>query len=916
MNEPLSEKTQLKKQIEDEGLLKIREDLHALVSYFAQVLSDLNEDSVAKILSLLEESMLENQDSKSEVPDEKLIQALSILFQLMNLVEENSAVQYRRKLENKVGASAIRGSWGETFERWKEQGINEDQIANLLPTLRIMPVLTAHPTEAKRISILELHRELYLLLVKKENAIWSVMEKSVIDDSIKAILERWWRSGEVYLEKPTIASERNNVMHYFSRVFPEALRLSDKRLKFTWKSSGFNAKKLSLPEHYPMIEFGSWVGGDRDGHPYVTAEITQNTLLVHRKEALLLLQKQLRELAAHFSFSEANNPVPSILSIAIEEQKQFLGEAGKKAIDRNPREPWRQFLNLMLVKLENTITGQKHSEWIYYPSASDLQKDLRLLRISLMEIDGVQIVEELLFPVERQVQCFGFHLAKLDIRQNSDFHNKALEQMLQKAAFPDHDFTNWSEEKKVAFISEELKSNRPFVVKGEPLEHEAEQVLACFRVLKEHIDLYGHEGIGSLIVSMTRGLSDLLIVYLFMREVGMLNVPIQVVPLFETIDDLKISDKVLDAYLSHPMTQKHKRLMPPVQEVMLGYSDSNKDGGIMASRWNIYETELQLTQIADKHGIQLRFFHGIGGTISRGGGKYHRFLESMPQKSLSGEIKLTVQGEAIAQQFANLLNATFNLEMLLSGTALQASNKRYNNEVLDYPTKAVEQLASITLGHYQDLIQHPDFIRFYGEATPIDVLEQSKIGSRPSRRSGKRSLADLRAIPWVYSWKQSRFNITGWYGVGSGLRTLQEQSPELYNQLKEYAQKWPFLRYNLIQIETNLLNADTEIMQTYADLVKDEQLRKEIMGLILAEHTESVNQIAALLGGNTDFRRFTLLENAKLRKKPLRALHKLQISTLKEWRAMKETSPEKADHLLTLLLMITTALSGGLKSTG
>lgn len=916
MNETLSEKTQLKKQIEDEGLQKIREDLHALVTYFTQVLSDLNEDSVAKILSLLEESRLENQDSNSEVPDEKLIQALSILFQLMNLVEENSAVQYRRKLENKVGASAIRGSWGETFERWKEQGISEDQIAKLLPTLRIMPVLTAHPTEAKRISILELHRELYLLLVKKENAIWSVMEKSVIDDSIKAILERWWRSGEVYLEKPTVASERNNVMHYFSRVFPEALRLSDKRLKFTWKSSGFNAKKLSLPEHYPMIEFGSWVGGDRDGHPYVTAEITQNTLLVHRKEALLLLQKQLRELAAHFSFSEANNPVPSILSIAIEEQKQFLGDAGKKAIDRNPREPWRQFLNLMLVKLENTITGQNHSEWIYYPSASDLQKDLRLLRISLMEIGGVQIVEEFLFPVERQVQCFGFHLAKLDIRQNSDFHNKALEQMLQKAAFPDHDFTNWSEEKKVAFITEELKSNRPFVVKGEPLEHEAEQVLACFRVLKEHIDLYGHEGIGSLIVSMTRGLSDLLIVYLFMREVGMLNVPIQVVPLFETIDDLKISDKVLDAYLSHPMTQKHKRLMPPVQEVMLGYSDSNKDGGIMASRWNIYETELQLTQIADKHGIQLRFFHGIGGTISRGGGKYHRFLESMPQKSLSGEIKLTVQGEAIAQQFANLLNATFNLEMLLSGTALQASNKRYNNEVPNYPTKAVEQLASITLGHYQELIQHPDFIRFYGEATPIDVLEQSKIGSRPSRRSGKRSLADLRAIPWVYSWKQSRFNITGWYGVGSGLRTLQEQSPELYNQLKEYAQKWPFLRYNLIQIETNLLNADTEIMQTYADLVKDEQLRKKIMGLILAEHTESVNQIAALLGGNTDFRRFTLLENAKLRKKPLRALHKLQISTLKEWRAMKETSPEKADHLLTLLLMITTALSGGLKSTG
>ncbi len=916
MKEPLSEKKRLKTQIEDDGLQKIREDLHSLVSYFEQVLVDLNENSVAEILSLLEESRFENKDSKSEVPDEKLIQALSILFQLMNLVEENSAVQFRRKVENKVGASAIRGSWSETFEKWKDQGVSEEQIAKLLPTLRIMPVLTAHPTEAKRISILELHRELYLLLVKKENVIWSVMEKATIDDSIKTLLERWWRSGEVYLEKPKVTSERSNVMHYFSRVFPEALKISDQRLKFTWKSFGFNPKKLSLPEHYPVIDFGSWVGGDRDGHPYVTAEVTQSTLIEHRKEALHLLQKQLKELAAHFTFSETKNPVPAILSIAIEDQKQYFGEAGKNAVNRNPREPWRQFLNIMSLKLENTINGVKHSPWIYYPSAADLQKDLRLLRISLMEIGGMQIVEELLFPVERQVQCFGFHLAKLDIRQNSDFHSKALEQMLQKAAFPDASFTEWDEEKKVAFITEELKSNRPFVVKGEPLEHEADQVLACFRVLKDHIDQYGHEGIGSLIVSMTRGLSDLLIVYLFMREVGILNVPIQVVPLFETIEDLKESEKILDAFLAHPMTQKHKRLMPPVQEVMLGYSDSNKDGGIMASRWNIYEAEKNLTTIADKHNIELRFFHGIGGTISRGGGKYHRFLESMPQGSVSGEIKLTVQGEAIAQQFANLLNATFNLEMLLSGTALQTGLRRFKNEESAYPLKSIEHLAELTLNHYQKLINHPDFIQFYSEATPIDVLEQSKIGSRPSRRTGKRSLTDLRAIPWVFSWNQSRFKLTGWYGVGTGLKNMQEQNPELFNQIREYAKKWPFLHYTLIQVETNLLNADPEIMQSYANLVKDEQVRKELMDMILAEYSECVKQVAALLGENTNIRRVSLLDNVKRREKPLNALHKLQINKLKEWRAMKETSPEKADQLLTLLLMITTAISGGLKSTG
>jgi Phosphoenolpyruvate carboxylase len=916
MKEPLSDKIQLKKQIEDDSLQKIREDLYSLVSYFEQVLIDLKEGEVAKILHLLEESQQENLESASDIPDEKLVQALSILFQLMNLVEENSSVQNRRKIENHVGPDAIRGSWGETFEKWKNQGVSEDQIAVLLPTLRIMPVLTAHPTEAKRISILELHRELYLLLVRKENIIWTMMEKDTIDDSIKAILERWWRSGEVYLEKPTIGSERSNVMHYFSKVFPEALKISDKRLKFTWKSYGFDAKRLSLPEQYPIIDFGSWVGGDRDGHPYVTAEVTKITLLEHRREALQLIKKQLLDLAAHFSFSEAKNHIPPILAMTIEELEQYFGDAGKKAVARNPREPWRQFINLMLLKLENTITDDGHSDWMYYRTAADLQKDLRLMRITLTEIGGAHVVEEWLFPLERQVQCFGFHLAKLDIRQNSDFHNKALEQMLKKAAFPDANFTEWDEEKKVAFISEELKSNRPFVVKGEPLENEAEQVLACFRVLKDHIDLYGHEGIGSLIVSMTRGLSDLLIVYLFMREVGMLNVPLQVVPLFETIEDLKESERILDAFLSHPMTLKYKKQMSPMQEVMLGYSDSNKDGGILASRWNIFEAEKNLTHMAEKHGIQLRFFHGIGGTISRGGGKYHRFLESMPPESVSGELKLTVQGEAIAQQFANLLNATFNLEMLLSGTALQAGEKRFKNAEPEFPLKAFEQLAEISLTHYQKLINHPHFLKFFSEATPIDVLEQSKIGSRPARRTGKRSLADLRAIPWVFSWNQSRFKLTAWYGVGTGLRLLQEQRPELFNQLKAYAQKWAFLRYTLIQVETNLLNSDPEIMQDYASLVTNEGVRNELMDMILNEYKESTRQVGDLLGGNTELRRTSLLKNANRRKKALDTLHQLQISKLKEWRAIKGTSPEKSEYLLTLLLVITTAISGGLKSTG
>lgn len=907
------EVAQLKQQIESDGLQKISKDLSTVTLYFREVLKDLKEDALVKLLLVVNE--LDKAETIGKIPDEKLVQALSILFQLMNLVEENAATQYRRKLENRLGASYIRGSWAETFTKWQKQGLNEKQIAGLLTKVHIMPVLTAHPTEAKRTSILELHRELYLLLVKKENVIWSETERQVINENFRALLERWWRSGEVYLEKPDISSERSSVMHYFTKVFPEVLKLSDERLKYTWKSFGFDKKKLREPEQYPKISFGSWVGGDRDGHPYVTPEVTRETLIEHRNAALELIESQLVALASRMSFSDNRNPIPEKLQSRINELSAALGKAGQKAISRNLHEPWRQYMNLIIARVANTRKEKVQSGIEIYERATQLEDDLKFLRDSLYEIGAYKIAETFLFPVERQVKCFGFHLARLDIRQNSTFHDKALEQMMKFASCPETNYPEWDEEKKVRFLTEELKSNRPFVIAGAAIGSEADQVLGCYRVVKEYIDKYGADGIGSIIVSMTRGLSDLLLVYIFMREVGLIQHELQVVPLFETIEDLNHSNIVLDRYLSHPVV-KNKQQQNLIQEVMLGYSDSNKDGGIVASRWNIYKAESALTNVADKHGVELRFFHGIGGTISRGGGKYHRFLDSMPLGTFSGEIKLTVQGEAIAQQFANLMNATYNIEMLLSGSALQKGFKMYSHKNYQYPIEALDLLAQLSLEHYQKLIRNPEFIRFYSQCTPIDVVEQSKIGSRPSRRTGQRTLADLRAIPWVFSWKQSRYNITAWYGVGNGLKTMKADHPQVYQQLVEYAHQWPFLRYTLIHIETNLLNAEPNLMASYASLVEDEQLRTEFLDKILLEYKESLHQVGALLGDHAENRRVSLLENINRRKKPLFTLHQLQVDKLKEWRKIKDQDPLKGEELLNKLLIITTAISGGVKNTG
>jgi phosphoenolpyruvate carboxylase len=904
----------MKEKIEAFGIQKTKDDLTFVMSCYKEMLIDLYENDIADLITQSSYSNIEL--NRKTASDEKLIQALSIYFQLTNLVEENAATQFRRHLENEIDIAAIRGSWGETFKIWKEQGIGEAEMLEVLSTLNVMPVLTAHPTEAKRVSVLELHRELYLLLVKNENNVWTKTERNTIKEKIKTLLERWWRTGEVYLEKPDLIAERNNVIYYFSKVFPVALRKSDEQIKNSWITMGLNPKSLTQPEQFPLLHFGNWVGGDRDGHPFVTPEVTKSTLALLRNTALSILHEEIRTMGSRMTLSNTNNLVPKILKETIKEKAKALGENGEKAVNRNPMEPWRQYINLLIIRLENTIANRCDDLNTFYETPTILQADLKLLRKTLQEIGAYKIAEELLFPVERHLQCFGFHLAKLDIRQNSNYHEVAVGQILNKAGYEDNDFANWDENKRVQILTKELQTNRPFVVTGASCGKEADSILGYFRVLRQHIDLYGVDGIGTLIVSMTRQLSDLLVVYLFMREVGILDQPIKVAPLLETIQDLENGNTILDNFLSHPITQKRLQFMPIAQEVMLGYSDSNKDGGILASRWNIYKAEKRLTEIGNKHNIKLCYFHGIGGTISRGGGQYNRFMESMPSKSVSGNIKLTIQGETISQQFANPLNATYNLEMLLSGTARQTMKGRINPKGSEFPFEILERLATWSADYFQTLINHTEFITFFGEATPIDVLEQSKMGSRPARRTGQRSLADLRAIPWVFSWNQSRFNITGWFGIGFALKKLHDDSPADYKLLKDSLNNWPFLRYMLIHVETNLIISDTSIMQEYAALVNDSKIKDHFMRMILEDHAEGIKQIEAIFEEPLANRRINQLENLQKREKELKILHRLQIKYLKEWREIKNESPEKADKLLTKLLSLINSISSGLKSTG
>lgn len=900
--------------LEQRGLEKIRNDYEELLGLFKTMLTSIGEKDLVESLSTRKEL---SEKDLSQIKDEKLVQAIGLSFELLNLVEQNAATQYRRKIETQFGIDAIRGSWGETLLKWKSEGVKEEEIADLLPKVNVIPVLTAHPTEAKRVTVLDIHRELYLLLVKKENSLWTDNERKLIQEDIVSLLERWWRTGEIYLDKPRLEDERNNLMHYFDNVFPNTIQLLDQRLKDAWEATGFNSDLLKWSEQFPNLQFGSWVGGDRDGHPYVTPEFTASTLRLHRQKALEIIQNELSILAGKLSFSEYINDIPEELTEEISRRVENLGAAGKKAFDRNLSEPLRQFINLILLRLNNTADEKNwKDESKYYVNAESLKSDLKFLREMLVEMNAEQIATQWLFPIERLITCFGFHLAKLDIRNNSAYHDKAFGQILECSGFENTDFESWDETQRLEFLNQELKSNRPFVVAGQSCGKEADNVLGYYRVVKDYVDKYGPNGIGSFIVSMTRSLSDLLLVHIFFREVGLDPTTFTAVPLLETIDDLKAGPEIVEAYLTHPIIGTYKKEGDnSTQEIMLGYSDSNKDGGILTSRWTIYEAERDLTALSNKLGAHLRFFHGRGGTISRGGGKIHRFMDSMPPGTVDHQIKMTVQGETISDQFANPINASYNLEMFMAGTARQSIVTK-NTENPEPFYGMMDRLVADARKTYRKLIDHPRFIEFYSTVTPIDVLEQSKIGSRPARRTGQRTLNDLRSIPWVFSWSQSRFNLTGWLGTGTAIEDLMENSPEDYNTLKEAVKEWPFLKYSMIQIETNLLKSDPQVMNEFADLITDEGLRSEMMDMVMTDYNLGLEQIENLLEGPLEKRRVTRLESNHLRKMGLDVLHHVYLRLLRELRSLEDKDSEEGNIMLLKLLLLVNAISGGLKGTG
>ena len=532
-------------------------------------------------------------------------------------------------------------------------------------------------------------------------------------------------------------------------------------------------------------------------------------------------------------------------------------------------------------------------------------------------------------PLRHKIEIFGFHLATLDVRQNSEFHDKAISQLLVAAGVDDgENYSSWPEEKRVEFLNSELTSGRPFLHDDIRLGGQADEVLNCYRVLVRHRSGWGTAGLGALIVSMTRQLSDLLGVYLLAREAGLMQLtddglvcPLPVVPLFETMDDLDRSPGVLKSFLIHPLTKRSHQAggETPTQQVMLGYSDSNKDCGILAAQFALQRAQSALTKVGQEQRIKLCFFHGRGGTISRGAGPTHWFMAALPYGAMSGGFRMTEQGETIAQKYANVANATYNLELLLAGAAVTTAHHRHSPATVDPCEAFMEKLGESSQAAYQKFLKADGFIEFYRQATPIDALENSRIGSRPARRTGTKgfSISDLRAIPWVFSWTQARFYLPGWFGVGSGLASLKKDDPVGFAELKKALPKSTFLSYVLTNVETNLASANLDLMSDYAGLVEDPILREEFLSWIIEEFELTKSLLTELFEGEMQDRRPRMAKTLHIREAPLRVLHQQQINLLREWRGhVAEGRMTEADALLPKLLLSINAIASGLRTTG
>ncbi len=815
------------------------------------------------------------------------LQALSIWFQLLRIIDENAEVRDRRLAETNSGPEAVEGGFSEVLS---DLSLTDSQMEKLTADLSAGPTLTAHPTEAKRVTVLEIHRRIYRNLVSLETQRWTPTERAELLKGLEGEIDLLWLTGELRLTRPSLRDEIEWGLQFFrDAIFDAVPQVMD---RFDQACLHMLGKTLN---ETPDIRFHSWIGGDRDGNPNVTTEMTAVALQRGRETVLDLYRQALEQAASRLSISALILPLPDLNRARIQEIINRFPEAG-----RNRNEPFRQALNAIRHRL--TDGGYDH--------ISQFVSDLDALDNALCAVNADILARRHVRPLRRAATVFGFRTTTLDIRQNSTVTTDVLVEIWsQSGQAPDYGTAEWS-----ARLRTELSDqNLPYQNRN-ALSDQAQELLALLALVYSVRSEPDPKAIGPFILSMTRSADDILGVYLLARYAGFGSetLDISVVPLFETIADLRNAPAILLDVLGVPLARRSLKTGGNVIEVMLGYSDSGKDGGYFCSTWELERAQRRIVSALASQGFKATFFHGRGGSVSRGGAPTGRAIAAQPNGTIAGRLRVTEQGEVVSTKYANRGTSVAHLELLLSSTLRHTANPGETPARPEFDD-ALDALSELSQTAYVSLLQRPGFLDYFQQASPVEELARLKIGSRPARRFGAARLDDLRAIPWVFAWSQNRHLITGWYGFGAAMASFRkfrgQRGDEVLQDMFKHSR---LFRLAVDEMEKSLYQADMSIAAQYGELVCDAEIRQNISQAIEAEYERACRAVQFLTGDQTIGHRFPrLCERFDRKRAELDRIHALQVELLRQAR-----SELQAGSVPVPLLQSMNAISAGLGWTG
>jgi phosphoenolpyruvate carboxylase len=845
-------------------------------------------------------------DSMSIDDTVRIVRAFSYFSHLANIAEDQQNIRQMR-----APGSVQGGMLTAALARAREAGIDLDALRGFFNRALVSPVLTAHPTEVRRKSTIDREMEIAVLLDRRERTQLTAEEFEASEEQLRRAVLTLWQTNLLRRTKLRVLDEVSNGLSFYDTTFLREVPRIHSRLEDDLAGESDSGEELAS-----FLRMGSWIGGDRDGNPFVTADVLRGTLHLQSSRILSFYLVELNELGAELSLAANLADVSAEL--------RALAESSPDTSPHRAGEPYRLAVSRIYARMAATahklnveVRRAPVAQAEPYADVAEFQRDLDVLHRSLIANRTAIVARGRLRALRRAADCFGFHLASLDLRQNSAVHERTVAELFEKAV-PGTGYDGLSEDARIELLAKEVAAARPLISPFASYGEETLAELAVFRAAAKAHAAFGEKAIPQSIISMTRGASDLLEVALLLKEVGLVDPSgtsrINIVPLFETIDDLRNCPQIMERLLSLPAYRKLVASRGGVQEVMLGYSDSNKDGGFVTSGWELYKAEIQLVDVFERHGVRLRLFHGRGGSVGRGGGPSHDAILAQPGGAVDGQIRITEQGETIFSKYANGEVGRSNLEILAAAT-LEASllSPRQSAPRPEY-LEAMEEFSAFAFAAYRGLVYETEgFVDYFWSSTVIAEIASLNIGSRPASRSKTRKIEDLRAIPWVFSWAQCRLMLPGWYGFGSAVQAFCANHPDKgLAFLSELYREWPFFRTMLSNMDMVLAKSSIAIASRYAQLVPDDALRQTIFTRIRTEWQSSIDALLQIMGQERLLQGNPSLERSIRNRFPyLDPINHVQVELLRALR--KEGNSEQIQRGIHLTI---NGISAGLRNSG